>query len=210
MKPKAIGAMVAVLLAGWMAGTARADFILWYAEGSSVESMIVIRASPTSNVGIPLIEMNEDGGFGGSFKILKYSSTQFGTLGEGRSITPEPYVPDTNPNLYYWCYDDGSIGTGDYDFQDLTIRVTKNGDGTGTLFILACCGDDPEVWSPDFKTCYARTQDINEHHYGGKGADVKFSVIPEPATLSLLALLALSLPKRGGLALLRRKSGYGG
>jgi len=33
--------------------------------------------------------------------------------------------------------------------------------------------------------------------------------IPEPGTLSLLVLLALSLPKRGGLAL-RRKSGYGG
>ena len=29
--------------------------------------------------------------------------------------------------------------------------------------------------------------------------------IPEPATLSLLSLLVLSLPKRGGLALLRRK-----
>jgi len=28
---------------------------------------------------------------------------------------------------------------------------------------------------------------------------------PEPATLSLLALLALSLPKRGGLAVIRRK-----
>lgn len=34
------------------------------------------------------------------------------------------------------------------------------------------------------------------------------SDIPEPATLSLLALLALSLPKRGGLALLRRKKGF--
>ena len=30
------------------------------------------------------------------------------------------------------------------------------------------------------------------------------TIVPEPATLSLLALLALSLPKRGGLAVLRR------
>jgi hypothetical protein len=44
----------------------------------------------------------------------------------------------------------------------------------------------------------------------GAGAVYMFEGIPEPATLSLLALLALSLPKRGGLTLLRRKSGCGG
>ncbi len=44
----------------------------------------------------------------------------------------------------------------------------------------------------------------------GAGAVYMFEGIPEPATLSLPALLALSLPKRSGLALLRRKSGYGG
>ena len=32
-------------------------------------------------------------------------------------------------------------------------------------------------------------------------------VVPEPATLSLLALLALSLPKRGGLTLIRKRRG---
>ena len=44
---------------------------------------------------------------------------------------------------------------------------------------------------------------VLQDHYGetrpGSGS------IPEPASLSLLALLALSLPKRGGLALLRRR-----
>ena len=198
MKAKAIGAMVAVLLAGWMAGTVRADdFILWYAQGSSVESIIVIRPNPTSIQAVPLIEQNENGVFDGVFKTLKYSSTQFGTLSESHTITPEPYIPDTKPNIYYWCYDEGAIQTGDYDFNDLTIRVTKNGDGTGTLFILGYSGYDPEVWSPDLKTCYAETHDINAHHYQGKGVEVKFSVVPEPATLSLLAL--------GGLAIIRRR-----
>ncbi len=145
------------------------------AEGSPVESMIVIRTDPSSNVGIPLIEMNKDGGFAGQFKILKYSSTQY-NLAEGKRITPGPYVPDSNPNLYYWCYDDGAIGSGDYDFQDLTIRVTKNSNGTATLFVLADTGGNPEVWSPDFKTCYAATQDINLHHTAGKGVTVKLDV----------------------------------
>jgi len=145
------------------------------AEGSPVESLIVIRESPTSNVAIPLIEMNKDGGFAGAFKILKLSNTQF-NLGEGKTISPGPYVPDGNPNSYWWGYDDGAIGSGDYDFQDLTIHVTKKGDGTATLAILASTGGDPEVWSPDFKTCYARTQDINEHHNGGKTITVKLNI----------------------------------
>jgi formylglycine-generating enzyme required for sulfatase activity len=37
------------------------------------------------------------------------------------------------------------------------------------------------------------------------GVGFRVSVVPEPATLSLLALLALSLPKRGGLAMIRRR-----
>jgi prepilin-type N-terminal cleavage/methylation domain-containing protein len=145
------------------------------AEGSPVESLIVIRTSPTSNVGIPLLEMNKDGGFAGQFKILKLSTTQF-NLAEGKKMTPVPYVPDGNPNQYYWGYDDGAIGSGDYDFQDLYIRVTKNGDGTASLFVLAETGGNPEVWSPDLKICYAKTEDINKHHYSGKGVEAKLNV----------------------------------
>jgi len=42
-------------------------------------------------------------------------------------------------------------------------------------------------------------------HISGNDSGVTILAIPEPATLSLLALLALSLPKRGGLAMLRRR-----
>ena len=145
------------------------------AEGNPVESKIVIRTSPTSTVAIPLLEMNKNGGFAGQFKIIKLSTTQY-NLGEGKTITPVPYVPDSNPNQYYWGYDDGAIGTGDYDFQDLTIQVTKNGDGTATLSIKADTAGNPEVWSPDLKTCYAKTQDINQHNYGAKGVTVKMEI----------------------------------
>jgi prepilin-type N-terminal cleavage/methylation domain-containing protein/prepilin-type processing-associated H-X9-DG protein len=139
--------------------------------GTSVESLIVIRTSPTSDVAIPLIEMNANGGFAGAFKVLKLSSEQFKVLGECQRFTPVPYVVGANPNVYYWCYDDGAIGTGDYDFQDLTIKVTKNFDGTVTIFVLADTGGNPEVWSADLKTQYADTHDINQHHYSGKGVE---------------------------------------
>jgi hypothetical protein len=42
--------------------------------------------------------------------------------------------------------------------------------------------------------------------YGSLGYySITGAIVPEPATMSLLALLALSLPKRGGLSLLKRK-----
>jgi hypothetical protein len=42
--------------------------------------------------------------------------------------------------------------------------------------------------------------------YGSLGYySITGTIVPEPATMSLLVLLALSLPKRGGLALLKRK-----
>lgn len=141
------------------------------AEGQPIEGLFVIRTSPTSNTGIPLVEIYKDGGFAAGHKILKFSTAQFSRLRECGRITPEPYKPDSNPNVYYWCYDDGGVGSGDYDFQDLTIRVAKAGGGTATMFAIADTGGNPEVWSPDFTECFARTQDINKHHHSGKGVE---------------------------------------
>ncbi len=145
------------------------------AEGKPVETLMVIRMDMNGTDSIPLMEVFKDGGWGAGYKLLKFSSTQYSQLGEGHTVTPAPYVPDGNPNLYYWCYDDAGLG-GDHDFQDLIIRVTKTGGGTANVFILASTGGNPEVWSPDLKICYARSQDINEHHYGGKGVTVQMNV----------------------------------
>jgi len=43
---------------------------------------------------------------------------------------------------------------------------------------------------------------ILKEHFG-EGSTL--NAIPEPASMAVLALLALSLPKRGGLAMLRRR-----
>jgi hypothetical protein len=45
---------------------------------------------------------------------------------------------------------------------------------------------------------------LHYNNVGGAG-NLTIEAIPEPATLSLLALLALSLPKRGGLGIMRRR-----
>ncbi len=141
------------------------------AAGQPIEGLFVIRVSPTSSVGIPLVEMFTDGGFAAGHKLLKFSGSQFSRLRECGRITPEPYVPDSNPRVYYWCYDDGSVGSGDYDFQDLTIRVTDKGGGESVMFAVADTGCSPEVWSPDFKQCFARTEDINVNHSAGQGVE---------------------------------------
>jgi len=52
---------------------------------------------------------------------------------------------------------------------------------------------------------HASTLGLGYPTYEGRYVGFRVSVVPEPATLSLLALLALSLPKRGGLAMLRRR-----
>ena len=85
----------------------------------------------------------------------------------------------------------------DLDLTELAVHwqqsVPENtqGDADGTGFV-----DDLDLTA--LAVCWpgAAGPDIS-------GADV--SAVPEPVTLSLLALLALSLPKRGGLAPVRRK-----
>jgi len=144
------------------------------AAGQPIESLFVIRTSPTSSTVVPLVEVYEDGGFAAGHKLLKFSGTQFSRLRECGRISPEPYEPDSNPNVYDWCYDDGAVGSGDYDFQDLTIKVTNEG-GTASMFAISDTGGNPEVWSPDFAECYARTQDINKHHHSGNGVEWELS-----------------------------------
>lgn len=144
------------------------------AEGEPVENKMVIRMATGSSNTIPLEEVYKDGGWAAGYKLLKFSSTQVQMLGEGHRITPEPYKPDGNPNLYYWCYDDAGLG-GDHDFQDLVIRVEKIGGGKAKIFIKADTGGHPEVWSPDLKIAYGTDSQIN-HYHGGSSVELTMSV----------------------------------
>jgi prepilin-type N-terminal cleavage/methylation domain-containing protein/prepilin-type processing-associated H-X9-DG protein len=145
-------------------------------EGCPVENQLVIRTGPTSNTAVPLVGLMD----GGGFKVLKLSGSQWGSgIGECARYEPVPYVPDSKPNVYWWGYDDGAIGSGDYDFQDLAIRVTKHGDGTASIYVQANTAGKPEVWSPDLTQCYAHWDEINvwqKNHGHGHGTSVEFKL----------------------------------
>ncbi|MGB2823032.1 MAG: prepilin-type N-terminal cleavage/methylation domain-containing protein [Phycisphaerae bacterium] len=130
-------------------------------EGTPVEEQLVIRTSPTGPTVIPLVSMME----GGSYKVLKLSNTQWESgIAESARQEPVPYVPDGNPNVYWWGYDDGAFGSGDYDFQDCAVKVTKNGDGTATIYVRTETAGKPEVWDPQLTKCYASWDQTNVHH----------------------------------------------
>ena len=139
------------------------------AEGSPVESLLCIRMRTGGLETIPLMEVFQSGGWASGYKLLKFSSTQFSQLGESKRVTPAPYVPDGNPNTYYWCYDDAGLG-GDHDFQDLVVRVEKTGGGQARIQITATTGGRPEVWSPDLTIPYGVDSEINLLH-GGTGVE---------------------------------------
>jgi len=133
-------------------------------EGSPPEQQLVFRTSPTSGTAIPLIGMME----GGSYKVLKLSNTQWESgIAESARQEPVPYIADGNPNEYWWGYDDGAVGSGDYDFQDCAIKITKHGDGTASIYVRAETAGHPEIWDPTLTTCYAKSEDINVHHNAG-------------------------------------------
>jgi len=85
--------------------------------------------------------------------------------------------------------DDGVI-----DDLDLTILATS----------WDQCGKDHSQGDANGDGC-VDDLDLTALATGWPSGSLGASVVPEPATLSLLAMLALSLPKRGGLALIRRR-----
>jgi len=129
-------------------------------EGTPVEAQVQILDGRSE--GVPLVSLDE----GGSYKLLKLSDTQWESgFAESARQNPLPYVPDGNPNVYWWGYDDGAIGRGDYDFQDVAIKVTKNGDGTATLWIQSWTAGHPAIADMDFNVL-ARHEEINAYYFG--------------------------------------------
>jgi hypothetical protein len=86
---------------------------------------------------------------------------------------------------------DGVVDAADY------ITLKQNfGMTSGARWLQGNFNGDNNVNWTDLQTLMAN---FGTRSVGGAPA------APEPATLSLLALLALSLPKRGGLAMIRRR-----
>lgn len=126
------------------------------AEGTPIEEQIQIKYGSRY---IPLVV---------GVQLYKFSDEQWQTLtGEGKKIQ-EPVVYDgKNPDVYWWGMDDSPMGSGDDDFQDMAIRVTKNGDGTATVWIQSCTNGHPEIaWMKD-GTLVPNGEWFyhNQHHY---------------------------------------------
>jgi len=95
-------------------------------------------------------------------------------LGDGmrnlRDSVDTTYRPDSNPNVYWLCFEDARPGGGDRDFNDTMIRVTDNQDGTYDLSISGhTAGRHTLVTRPDHELVFALP-----HH--GFYQDVQISV----------------------------------
>ena len=145
------------------------------ANGKSADDQMVIRPRPDLNVSVSLVPVYNVAGQAYYYSLLKFSQTQAAKLVENVDISPEPYVPDANPNIYYWCYED-LFATGDVgDYQDVLIRVENLGSGKAKVFVESHTGQKPMVWSPDLKNCLARDPDIRARGDGGNGG-VEFTL----------------------------------
>jgi prepilin-type N-terminal cleavage/methylation domain-containing protein/prepilin-type processing-associated H-X9-DG protein len=142
------------------------------AEGEPVEDQIQIKKG---SMYFPLVV---------GVQLYKFSDEQWKTLtGEGRKIR-EPVVYDgRNPDVYWWGMDDSPMGSGDDDFQDMAIRVTKNGDGTATVWVQSCTSGKPEIaWTKDGTLVpNGEWYYHNEHHYRNnnpqsKGDHIEFTL----------------------------------
>jgi len=134
-------------------------------------------------------------------------------LGTGVSDYGNGVAVDADGNAYITGYTGGDLGGPKAGFDDAFLSKY---DGSGTLAWTRQLGTVP--WDGAFGADADGNVYITGSTYGGLGgpnageADAFLAkyVVPEPATLSVLALLALGLPnKRCGLALLRRNRGHG-
>jgi len=74
--------------------------------------------------------------------VLKLSQTQYdnlksqGYIVERKTVPQElrvTYVPDSNPNLFWYCSEDWHEPATDYDFEDIRVKVVNDGKGKVTM-----------------------------------------------------------------------------
>jgi hypothetical protein len=121
-----------------------------------------------------------------SVRDYRVPAAESGYIGFRVSEVPAPatLVGDTN--------DDGVVDAADY----ITLKQNFGMTGAGWAQGNFNADIDGDVDWDDLQLLMAN---FGTRSVGGAPS------APEPATLSLLSLLALSLPKRGGLAMIRRK-----
>ena len=79
-------------------------------------------------------------------QVIKFSDTQWRELvDEGKRVYSAEFIPDDNPNVYWWGFDGAPMGVGDDDFQDIAFKITNNGDGTATVFVISETAGTPEI-----------------------------------------------------------------
>jgi len=142
---------------------------------------------------------------GAEYDLFTYTDTFYGTIAANIIASPADWPnttickDDTTPGAgriylrFSLCgdtNDDGVVDAADY------ITVKQNFGMTGAQWAQGDFSGDHQVSYADLQILMTN---FGTRSVGGSPA------APEPATFGLLALLALSLPKRGGLALIRHR-----
>jgi len=87
--------------------------------------------------------------------VLKLSQTQYddlkskGYIVERKTVPPEfrlKYVPDSNPNLFWYCSEDWHEPQTDYDFEDIRVKVVNDGKGKVTMEFFKGVGYAAQLW----------------------------------------------------------------
>jgi len=92
--------------------------------------------------------------------VLKLSQTQYDDLkSQGyiveRKTVPQAlrvaYVPDSNPNLYWYCSEDWHEPQTDYDFEDIRVKVVNDGKGKVTMEFFKGVGYTAHIYNEEGK-----------------------------------------------------------
>jgi len=115
--------------------------------------------------------------------VLKLSQTQYnnltslGYIVERKTVPPElrvTYVPDSNPNLYWYCSEDWHEPQTDYDFEDIRVKVVNDGKGKVTMeffkgvgYAAQLCDEEGKILVDPVTTGATYTYEANaEASYG--------------------------------------------